>query len=195
MPVTTLAVLSWLAYCFCGYAACLVAWTLWKGRRPRHAERWMKWIDERGQKWQKWQEHWQERWRRTKASSKDRIDGWTSSWLVVSIFALGCCSLLAFAAYHQRPNLVTEHNVVIYRQLSDGDWQMSSDEESDLVFRPCPDDGAGGVDVNGLFASAVGYVADYAKWEERGTCKSILRSDLGFWFRDKHNHYEYRKAN
>lgn len=108
----------------------------------------------------------------------------------------GCCLIfIILGVAAQRSNVVVEHNVAIYRQLSDGDWVMSSDEEPSLVFRPCPDDKMGGVDVNGLLTQAIGYVADEARWEERGTCKSILRADLGFWFRDKHNNFTYRKVN
>ena len=36
--------LGLLAYFFCGYAALLVMWTVWKKERPKHAERWMKFL-------------------------------------------------------------------------------------------------------------------------------------------------------
>jgi hypothetical protein len=36
--------LGLLAYFFCGYAAFLVVWTIWKRARPKHAERWMRFL-------------------------------------------------------------------------------------------------------------------------------------------------------
>lgn len=169
-----------LAYCFCGYTAFLVVWTLWKGRRPEHAKRWMRLV-----------EKWGQAWRRT----KKKVDGWMLPAPIAITLSLICLGLLVGAAYSSRSNTVTEHNVAIYRQLDDGDWLMSSDEEQYIVFRPCAADTASGVDVNGLLKLAVGYVADEARWEERGTCKSILRSDLGFWFRDEHNNFAYKRVN
>lgn len=114
------------------------------------------------------------------------------------LIALVLLLMLLVVGYSQHSNVVTEHNVVIYSQLSNGDWIMSSDEEHDLVFRPCLEDIAMGVDVNGMLRQAVGpphYVAERASWQERGTCKSILRADLGFWFRDKANGFQYRRVN
>lgn len=174
LPDRTRDVLSWLAYCFCGYAAFLLAWTVWKGRRPKHAARWMKFVADL-------------------RKARNKVDGWASSLAASWMFAIACVSVLVFVSWRARSNVVTEHNVIVCRRLDDGDWQMTSDEETDLVFRPCPSDAYNGVDVDGLLRSAVGYVADYARWEERGTCKSILRADLGFWFRDKHNNFAFRR--
>ena len=128
--------------------------------------------------------------RKTKdAGTADYSPVWFCGLMVVVMGAL------TYGLAHQHYNVVTQHNVVIYRQLSNGDWMMSSDEDPDLVFRPCVDDANGGVDVNGLLAQGVGYIAEHATWEERGTCKSILRSDLGFWFRDRANNFTYKKVN
>ena len=92
-----------------------------------------------------------------------------------------------------RDNVVTQHHVAVLGQLPDGDWAMESDEDSSLVFRVCPDDERRGVHVTAMFQKAIGYVADEAKWQERGECKSIFRSDLGFWFRDKNNNFSYER--
>jgi hypothetical protein len=93
-----------------------------------------------------------------------------------------------------RYSIVTENHVSILSQSEDGDFIYTSDEEPNGgAFRPCPEDAKNGVDTPKLLQQAVGYVADYAKWEERGTCKSILRKDLGFWFRDSRNNFTYRR--
>ena len=83
------------------------------------------------------------------------------------------------------------HNVADYGQLPDGDFAMHSDEQGDFTFRPCAMDVKNGVDVAGILAQGVGYIADRASWEERGTCKSILRADLGFHWRDQN--FDYRR--
>lgn len=94
-----------------------------------------------------------------------------------------------------RSSTVVEHHVAIFGELYRGDWSYASDEEPNGgVFRICPSDLANGVDVSGMMKQAVGYVAYVAKWEERGTCKSILRSDLGFWWRNETNNFAYRKT-
>lgn len=91
------------------------------------------------------------------------------------------------------PNIVTQHHVAVYGRLEDGDWRMASDEDRSLVFRPCPSDERGGVRVNDILEQAIGYVAEKATWEERGNCKSILRADLGFWFKDEANNFNYER--
>lgn len=126
-------------------------------------------------------------WKRAKRNVSGRAD-YAPIWFSVFVMAA-----LAYGVSRQHFNVVTQHNVEVYRQLENGDWMMSSKEDPDLVFRPCPDDTRSGVDVNGLLSQAVGYVAETARWEERGTCKSILRSDLGFWFRDRANNFTYRR--
>jgi hypothetical protein len=92
-------------------------------------------------------------------------------------------------------NVVTQHHVKVYEQRKDGQWRMSSDEDKSLMFNPCPEDEQGGVHVNKLLEKGKGYIADVAKWQERGNCKSILRSDLGFWFLDEENQFTARRIN
>ena len=70
---------------------------------------------------------------------------------------------------------------------------MSSDEQPELIFRPCLDDIASGIDVNGLFRKGIGYIADKATWQERGVCKSIVRPEWEFQFKNSHNNFTYRR--
>jgi hypothetical protein len=95
-----------------------------------------------------------------------------------------------------RSNTVTEHNVTIVSRLDDGDFAYVSDEKPDGdTFRPCPVDLVNHVDVVGLLTQGIHYTADFAKWEERGVCRSILRADLGFWFTDKNVNFKHRGIN
>lgn len=169
---------GFLARFFFICAACLFGFGLLSDFMPRQSTRWTRYE----KKWDEWRSEWTR-----------RIRGMAQSMATVWLFALACLGVLVIGAWRNRPSVVIQHNVAIYRQLDNGDWVMRSDEDPSLVWRTCPEDSQGGVDVNGLLQQAVGYVADYAKWEERGTCKSILRSDLGFWFRDEHNNFTYRK--
>jgi hypothetical protein len=95
-----------------------------------------------------------------------------------------------------RTETVVEHHVTILGKLEDGDFAFTSDEEPQGgAFRPCAADLANKLDVVGLLTESVHYTAEVAKWEERATCKSILRADLGFWFRDKNNNFTYARIN
>lgn len=90
--------------------------------------------------------------------------------------------------------VVTQHNVTIVRRLPNLDFAFISDEKPlGDTFRPCPSDLDNGLQVDQLLTQGIGVTADVAKWEERGTCKSILRADLGFDFINAHNNWEYRR--
>lgn len=106
-------------------------------------------------------------------------------------------ALLTLGAWRMsRQTIVTQHNVVILHRTDAGDYPfLSSEQPNGDTFRPCLSDTKGGVDVDGMLSQATGYVAETARWEERGTCKSILRSDLGFWFKDAANNFSYRRIN
>lgn len=168
-----LATVGLLGWCFCGYAIFLFAWTLWKHARPKHAQMWMRLVA-------KW--------------SRLKDKGWANSLALPYLFALVCTVLLITAAYRNRANVVTEHNVAVYGQLDNGDWLMSSDEQPSLIFRPCPEDISSGIDVNGMFRQAIGYVAHQATWQERGVCKSLQRPEWEFQWKNK-DHLNYRKVN
>ena len=129
---------------------------------------------------------------------RKRTKGAASYWATPYLFGLVCVIAITAQAWRLRFNIVTEHNVVVYSQDSNGDWNYSSDEKPNGdTFRSCPEDKSlAKIDVNGILKQASEpppYIADYASWEERGTCRSIARSDLGFFFKDKHNNFTYRR--
>lgn len=158
------------------YFASLVVWTLLRGSRPRHARRWMRFIASL---------------RRFKEQGTLRLN----EIFAAVVFASFCLVFLGFQSRNIGYPIVVEHNVVVKYQQPDGDWVMQSDEDPSLVFRPCADDIAAGIDVNGLLTESKGFIAERAIWEERGRCKSIERADLGFWFKDRENDFTYRTAN
>jgi hypothetical protein len=87
---------------------------------------------------------------------------------------------------------VEEHHVAILARLNNGDFAYYSDEEpKGSAWRPCPADQHNGVDTVGILLQGIGFIADVARWEERGTCKSILRADLGFDWKDSNNNFKY----
>jgi hypothetical protein len=168
-------VAGYLGDCVGLYFACLVVWTLWKGKRPRHARIWMRSVS---------------RWRRFK--EKGIVNGFALS----NAFAIACLLLLCISAYAHRYNVVTEHNVAILSRLDNGDFAYRSDEKPNGdTYRPCSIDKENGIDVDGMLTQAVGYIAEHATWQEQGTCRSILRPEWQFWFRDAENKFTYRKVN
>jgi hypothetical protein len=136
--------------------------------------------------------------------------GFAKIWAILSIFIIAASwagwAWLAVSDHRQiselqaelakyRTETVIEHHVAIIGRLEDGDFAFQSDEEPQGgAFRPCPTDIKNGLDVDGLLTQGIGHIADYAAWEERGVCKSILRADLGLWFRDKKNNFEYARV-
>jgi len=97
--------------------------------------------------------------------------------------------------FRYQADTVIEHHVKILEQQNDGDFTYISDEEPQGgSFRPCAADQHNGVDTTGILTQAIGYIADYAVWEERGVCKSILRADCGFWFKDRNNNFKYART-
>jgi hypothetical protein len=93
-----------------------------------------------------------------------------------------------------RADTVTEHHVAILGELGHDDFSYKSDEHPHgNTFRPCLVDMANGVETAKLLRTAIGYEAIVASWEERGTCESILRADLGFTFRDETTDFKYRR--
>lgn len=156
--------LPWLAYCFSGYAALLVVMTIWKRQRPKHAERWMKFL------------------LNVRVKKQHLDDGLSNYWPVLFCVALAAGTVLGVTESLNRP--VEEHNVKVFGQLSDGDWAMSSDEEGPFTFRPCPD-----FDATPMLKQGIGFIALKARWIQMPTCKSIHRKDLGFWWRDKNWNY------
>jgi hypothetical protein len=132
--------------------------------------------------------------------------GWSILILAILVVSWGGWMWLAITDHREisdlrgelakyRSDTVTEHHVLFSAQLDDGDFSFTSDEEPQGgAFRPCPADIANHLDVPGILAEAIGYNADVAIWEERGTCKSILRADLGVWFKDKNTNFKYARG-
>src|SRR5690349_5011185 len=122
---TLWAWVGYLGWCFCIYAAYLFASTIWKGKRPWHARRWMGFV---------------------KRLSRWRERGRAHQTAIAYTSALVLLAMLVTGAWMRRGNVVVEHNVAVIGHLPDGDWKMSSDEEPDLVFRPCVGDIKAGID-------------------------------------------------
>jgi hypothetical protein len=84
---------------------------------------------------------------------------------------------MGLAIVHEpKYDVVEEHNIQVLRQVTDNQWAMSSSEQGPFLYTACND-----------FPNAKviwpGYIADHAKWEERGECKSIRAQGLGFWWK------------
>ena len=91
------------------------------------------------------------------------------------LFAAAMGAVLAYVAVGIRDYPVYEyHNVRVEEQVAPNSWWMRKDDGR-FLYSGCPD-----------FPNErviwVGYVAHKARWQEFGNCKSILRSDLGFWW-------------
>ena len=162
---------GWLGLCFCGYAAFLVAITIWKGKRPDHAAWWMKKIDQWGKR-------------------KNRMRGWarTNELWIGAVFSAALLGVLVWMGFRTRYPIATYHNVIVMQQLPDGDWPMSADEDHAIVFRPCAD-----FDVRPMLSQAAieGWIAHQVKWEQQPTCQSVLAPELGFTFNDEN--FQYRR--
>jgi len=130
-------------------------------------------------------------WKRVRnKNSGGRASCATSLWFALFCFVLGGYGISKLP----KPNVVTEHDVAIIRQDESGDFlYVSREQPGGDVFRVCPDDKLGGVDTAALLRQGVGYIAEHAIWEEHGICKSILKPEWGFWFKDKENNFTYRE--
>ena len=67
-----------------------------------------------------------------------------------------------------------EHVKEVQRKVAPNQWWMRKDD-GPFLYQGCPDFPNERV----IWA---GYIARKIRYEERGNCKSILRSDLGFWW-------------
>lgn len=133
-------------------------------------------------------------WKRTRIRTK-KDKGYVSYWPLYFV-AAWCVGMGAGISKLPKPNVVTEHNVAIVGKTDDGDFAFISDEErGGGAFRVCPTDKQEGIDADAILSQGIGYIADFATWQERGTCKSIVRSDWGFWFLTKQNRFTYRRIN
>jgi hypothetical protein len=90
-------------------------------------------------------------------------------------FCAGVGALLFYASEKARFDVVTEHHIEVLKRVGQNEWLMHSDEQGDFLYTGCDDFPNDSVIWEG-------YLANRARWEERGACKSIRRQDLGFWW-------------
>lgn len=159
-------VVGWLGYCFTGYIAYLVIATVWKRERPKHAERWMKFLAHL-------------------RKAKEKTNKGVATYGPIGFAAICCAVMLYGAARMENAPIAEEHNVAVLASVGPDEWRMRSDEEGEFVYRACPD-------FDNASVIWVGYIADRAKWREYGRCKSIRDTGLGFYWRVGHN--EWRKV-
>jgi hypothetical protein len=105
--------------------------------------------------------------------------GW--AFVRVVLLALACAGgVLAFSFQPKYP-VETHHNVYVWSQVkgTQESWWVSGNDLPFSKWKCCPD----------FNCSAIlwpGYIATTLKYEERGVCKSIRASGLGwFWERDE----------
>ena len=99
-------------------------------------------------------------------------------------FCAATGALLLYTSERLKFEVVTEHHIEVLRRVGANEWMMHSDEQGDFLYTGCKDFPNDTV----IWA---GYLADRARWEERGACKSIRRKDLGFWWkRDKNGNVQ-----
>jgi len=84
------------------------------------------------------------------------------------------------AAQMSNAHVYEYYHVKVLRQVAPNKWWMSKDD-GEFLYTGCPD-----------FPNATviwaGYEARKARWMDFGSCKSIERADLGFWWdRDDEN--------
>jgi hypothetical protein len=105
---------------------------------------------------------------------RTRTKGESRYWPIA--FSAFCCLGLVYAATRIPKYTVTEeHNVAVLGTIAPHLFRMHDDEQGDFRYRDCYD-----------FPSDTiikpGWVAPRARWEERGECRSIRATGLGFWW-------------
>lgn len=106
---------------------------------------------------------------------KSRSGQVASSAATPVTFAFVIGGLLVYIGMGIRDYPVYEyHNVRVEEQVAPNTWWMRKDDGR-FLYSGCPDFPNERV----IWA---GYIAQKVRWQEFGNCKSILRSDLGFWW-------------
>lgn len=173
-----LQMVGYLGWVVGSYFALLLALTLWRRSRPQHAKAWMRWIAA---------------FNRLKRNGRGHLK-LASGWYAVGFSAFCVMGMTYGATRLPKENVVTEHHVLILHRLDNGDFAYRSDEKPNGdTYRPCAIDAQNGIDVDGMLTQAIGYVADKATWQEQGTCRSIMKPEWQFWFRDEANNFTYQK--
>jgi hypothetical protein len=161
------AAVGWLGWAVGSYFALLLVWKISKAFRQRTVICWRIFIN--GLK---------------KSGQREKGSGmWPAIWFAVVMAGI-------FGWISTRPSpypIVEEHHIKVLRQVAFNKWAMSSDEEPSFLYIGCDDFPNDRV----IWA---GYIADHAKWEEQGNCKSIRRADCGWWWSRDEN-YNARRIN
>jgi len=102
-----------------------------------------------------------------------------SNLIVVLIVCLVTWSLTRLALTPPKYPVYEYRDVEVQSRVAPNAWWMKKDDGR-FLYQGCPD-----------FPNErviwTGYVASKVRWEEQGNCKSILRSDLGFWWKRQEN--------
>jgi hypothetical protein len=93
------------------------------------------------------------------------------------IFALACAvALVSFVCRRPPFPIVNHHHVRVLQHIDVNKWWMADDEDAQgFLYTGCGD-------FPNESVIWEGYIAREARWQEQGACKSIRRSDLGFWW-------------
>jgi hypothetical protein len=98
--------------------------------------------------------------------------------LVLVILVL--CGFGAYAIIHPpipHFQIETHHRVQVLQRVSPDEWMMRGDDLPYMRWKCCPD-----FDCSTVVQA--GYIAATVRYEERGTCKSILAPGLGFFWHE-----------
>lgn len=103
-------------------------------------------------------------------------------------FAVIVLVWLTWRVIELRFPIVDHHNIKVVKRVSGSEWWMVDDEDPQgFLYTGC-------ADFPNESVIWEGYVAREARWEEQGTCKSIQRADLGFWWsRDEKDNFNARR--
>lgn len=93
----------------------------------------------------------------------------------LTVIAFASCVFVAYFVWHH-PQFPTYeyHNVKVLKRVGPNSWWIER-EDGPTLWNGCEDFPNSDV----IWA---GYVMDKFRYEDRGVCKSILRSDLGVWW-------------
>lgn len=95
---------------------------------------------------------------------------WMPVWFCL-IFGLGSIWILHYKRYP-----VEEHqDVQIVQQVSPNEWMLQGRDLPYMRWKCCPD-------FNCASVVEPGYIAALVRYEDRGTCKSIYATGLGFFY-------------
>jgi len=141
---------GYLGWCFCIYAAYLLGSTILHGSRPKHAVRWMKFIERLA--------HWRDR-------MKEK--GRAHQAAIANLIAVMCIVLLASASVRYHYPEETQHNVRHIEHPSKYQWSWISDEHPEgFMLLACED--MEKVIYPGYFGKVIRW-----QWRENGGCGSF----------------------